>query len=79
MEATKIEVIYSFKISEQKITRLEFTYQPSEAEFLYRALSLLKQSDQAELIKISACQLVKDSSQALSWILKSNGKYLFRC
>ena len=29
MEATKIEVIYSFKISEQKITRLEFTYQPS--------------------------------------------------
>jgi hypothetical protein len=80
----KIEVIFSFRqINEQKIHILEFDYIPSEAQFLFSALSLLSSKDQAELYKISACgeaicsQITEDLSSALQWLINSNGKYYF--
>lgn len=77
MKKMRIEVIFSFAEDEQKITCLEFDFRPSEAQFLWRALRVLTTSEQAGLYKISACQVTEDLSQALPWILKSNGKYFF--
>ena len=73
----QFEVAFSFNKSDPLIECIEFSSPPSEAEFTFRALSILKKSQRAELRYVSACQFANDYSSACSWLLKSRGKYRF--
>ncbi len=76
---TNIEIIYTFKSDdrEQQIVQLFFNRQPSEAQFLHKALSVLDSSEREDLRKISACHYTNPGEAPVAWIMESNGKYFF--
>lgn len=78
-QETNIEVIYTFKSNDraQQIMQLYFKGQPSEAQFLHKALNMLYEAERQDLRKISACHYTNPGEDPVKWIMETNGKYFF--
>lgn len=75
--AMQIEIIATFDNHPQHVGSLEFPSRPSEAEFLHRALASLTDDQRVGLRKISACQIVGDTPEPLTWLAECGGKFYF--